>query len=193
MLITPRAGLWTPGRRRPPDALSLYAASGVAALIDTPLTYEHMESVGAGLGTGGFIVYDDRTDPIELAGAVSRFLSVESCGQCNACKLGTGAITAMLQRIDAGEGTETDLEEIRKRCITVTDQNRCYLPVGEQLMVGSTMDAFEPAFRAHLGTPCPSDRQVTVPKIVSIDENSGEVVYDTAHARKRPDWSYADQ
>jgi NADH:ubiquinone oxidoreductase subunit F (NADH-binding) len=64
--------------------------------LDVPLTYEAMEALGTGLGTGGFIVYDDRTDPVELAAAVSRFLSVESCGQCPACKLGTMRVTEIL-------------------------------------------------------------------------------------------------
>ncbi|MGI9614725.1 MAG: NADH-quinone oxidoreductase subunit F, partial [Acidimicrobiales bacterium] len=78
------------GGGTPPGRAVKYVLSGVsnpiirADHLDTPLTYEHTEAIGAGLGTGGFIVFDDRTDPVELAGAVSRFLSVESCGQCPA-------------------------------------------------------------------------------------------------------------
>ncbi len=77
-----------------------YVLSGISnpvlpgELTETPLTYEHMDAAGAGLGTGGFIVYDDRTDPAELAHAVSTFLAVESCGQCSACKLGCQHVTA---------------------------------------------------------------------------------------------------
>ena len=83
-----------------------YVLSGISnpvlhgELINTRLTYEDMEAVGAGLGTGGFIVYDDRTDPAELAHAVSTFLGVESCGQCSACKLGCQHVTGILAGLD---------------------------------------------------------------------------------------------
>jgi NADH-quinone oxidoreductase subunit F len=40
---------------------------------------------------------------VQVVAELSRFLAVESCGQCNACKLGTGAITDMLEAICAGD------------------------------------------------------------------------------------------
>ena len=73
--------------------------------LDAPLSYEGLEAAGGGLGAAGFIVYDDTADMIAVARAVSRFLYVESCGQCPPCKFGTGAITTILDRILAGDGT----------------------------------------------------------------------------------------
>ena len=61
----------------------------------------------------------------------SRFLYVESCGQCPACKLGCGAVTDGLDRLAAAEATPEDVETIAYRLRTVTDGNRCYLPVQE--------------------------------------------------------------
>ena len=147
------------------------------AMFDTPLGFDEMREAGSGMGSGGFVVYGESHCIVRVLATLSYFLAVESCGQCNACKLGTGAITDLLQRIDRGEGDGTDLEAILKRNATVTDQNRCYLPVGEQLMVDSTVRAFEDEFLAHLGEPCPSDLDVPVPKIVNIDEDTGEVTY----------------
>ena len=74
----------------------------VAADLDTPLSYEAFAAIGSGLGAAGFIVYDDRTCIVELAHAFSRFLYVESCGQCPACKLGTQAITERLAECRRG-------------------------------------------------------------------------------------------
>ena len=77
-----------------------------AAQLDTPFSYEAFEAAGSGLGAAGFIVYDDTACMVEVAAMFSRFLSVESCGQCPPCKLGTGEITAALDRIATGERHE---------------------------------------------------------------------------------------
>ncbi len=77
--------------------------------LGTPVSYEGFEAIGSGLGSAGFIVYDDTTCMVEVTAMLSRFLSVESCGQCPPCKLGTAAITDALDRIVAGTGTDLDL------------------------------------------------------------------------------------
>ena len=160
---------------------------------DTPLTFDAMSEAGTGLGSAGFVVYDESHCIVKVLATLSRFLAIESCGQCNACKLGTGEITELLEKVDRGAGTQIDLETILKRTHTVTDQNRCYLPVGEQIMVGSTIERFVDEFTEHVGTECWSDREVAVPLIEHIDEDTGEVIYHQRYHLKQPDWSYADE
>ena len=118
--------------------------------LDTPLTYEHMAAAGAGLGAGGYIVYDDSVCMVEVACTLSRFLYVESCGQCPPCKLGTGQITEILDRIRTGKGVDADLAEIEKRLRFVTDGNRCFLPVQERspASCASTRPTSPPTSRA---------------------------------------------
>ncbi len=165
-----------------------YVLSGVsnpvirADYLDVPLTYEAMEAVGAGLGTGGFIVFDDRTDPVELAWAVSRFLSVESCGQCPACKLGTGRITELLAT-DSPEIGSAVVAEVSARLANVTDASRCFLPAQEQRLVASLV----PDMRIS-GLRRPA-RGLLVTKIVDLVD--GRFVLDDSQARKQPDWTYA--
>ena len=165
-----------------------YVLSGVsnpvirADHLDTPLTYEAMEAIGAGLGTGGFIVFDDRTDPTELAYAVSRFLSVESCGQCPACKLGTGRVTDLL------DGSEplgpNGFAELSARLGSVTDSSRCFLPSQEQRLIASLV----PDMRAEsLRT---SGRGLLITKILDLEGD--HFALDLSQARKQPDWSYRD-
>ena len=67
--------------------------------LDAPLSYEGLDGAGAGLGSAGFIVFDDSRNMLSVVRMVSRFLYVESCGQCRACKYGTGEIQA--GRLDA--------------------------------------------------------------------------------------------
>ncbi|MBW3659938.1 MAG: SLBB domain-containing protein, partial [Actinobacteria bacterium] len=161
--------------------------------LDTPLTFDDMSEAGTGLGSGGFMVYDSSHCIVRILLTLSHFLAIESCGQCPPCKLNSTEITDLLAKVDRGEGTQRDLEDILKRTHQVTDQNRCYLPVGEQIMVGTTIERFVDEFVAHAGEPCPSDREVPVPLIDDIDEDTGEVTYHPRYHLKQADWSYADR
>ena len=160
-----------------------------AAELATPLSYEAFRAIGSGLGAAGFIVYDDTACMVEVARQFSRFLYVESCGQCPACKTGCGEITAHLDAIEAGTGTTRDIENIRAWLQQVTDGNRCYLGAEEQGLIASILRAFPEEFVAHIeGGRCPRPRDLPLPKLVELRD--GHATYDTAQYRKRPDWTY---
>jgi NADH-quinone oxidoreductase subunit F len=156
--------------------------------LGTPVSYEGMEAVGSGLGSCGFIVYDDTTSAVELAQVVSRFLYVESCGQCPACKLGTGAITEQLDALLSGELGGDEIEVIGARLRSVTDGNRCYLPVEEQRVVASLLRAFPEEFADAKDGAAPATRGLQIAKLVDIRD--GVAVYDDRQSRKLPDWTY---
>jgi NADH-quinone oxidoreductase subunit F len=176
------------------DVMAMY--SGVSNtvitpdLLDLPLDFDSFGEAGTGLGSGGFMVYGAHRDIVQVCAVLARFLAVESCGQCLACKLGTAELFERLDKLVRGEGTRADLEEIRKRCITVTDQNRCYLPVGASLLIASTLETFPEAFSAHVGVASDPAVAVEVPKITDFDEDAGELLLDPDYYRKQADWSY---
>jgi NADH-quinone oxidoreductase subunit F len=157
--------------------------------LDAPMTYEDLAKIDSGLGAMGFVVYDDTTDMLEVARGISRFLYVESCGQCPACKFGTGEVTAYLDRISDGEGTDHDIAVIGARLDSVTDANRCYLGAQEQIVISSLLRQFPEEFAAHLEGAEPAP-EVPVAKLVDIRD--GVALYDERQARKRPDWTYAE-
>jgi NADH-quinone oxidoreductase subunit F len=159
--------------------------------LDTPLGFDTMGAVGTGLGSGGFVVYDDSACIVRAVLAYSRFLSIESCAQCPACKHGTGAITELLERIDRGERSEADVETILARALTVTDAQRCALPTGESLLAQSAIQVFGSEFAEHFGRACPRPRELPVPKIVDFDEHAGDFRLDERYHLKQPDWTYA--
>ena len=174
------------GGGMPENRAVKYVLSGVsnpvirADHLDVPLTYEHLEAIGTGLGAAGFMVFDDRTDPVELARSVSRFLWVESCGQCPACKLGTGRITEILGDVDPSAGSA--FAELSARLDAVTDSARCFLPSQEQRLVRSLVPDMRTAgLRAH-------DRGLLITKLVDLVDD--RFVLDERHAHKRPDWTY---
>lgn len=160
-----------------------------AGQLDVPLSYEGFDAIGSGMGSAGFIVHDDTSCMVNAAYVYSRFLAVESCGQCPPCKLGSGEITEHLQRLETGGGGEDDIHGIGHWLQRVTDGNRCFLAVEEQQMVSSVLRAFPEEFAEHaeLGR-CPRPRTIPMPKIVDLE--GGRAAYDESFWRKRPDWTY---
>ncbi len=159
--------------------------------MDTALDFNSMAAIGSGLGSGGYVVYDDAMCAVAVARAFSRFLAVESCGQCPPCKLGSTRITETLEIIEEGKGDAVDVGVLQRTLATVTDANRCFLGQEEQRVVGSLLEKFPEDFEAHLAGTCPLRHDVMVPKIKDFD-STGHFVYDERQLYKRPDWSYAD-
>lgn len=189
--LVERAGGPRPGR-------TLQAAfSGVANAVipsehfGAPVSYEGLTAVGSGMGSAGFVFYDDSACMVEVARELSRFLYVESCGQCRSCKFGSGEITRKLELLTEGAGSELDVEVIGARLLSVTDQTRCYLAAEEQIMISSILRTFPEEFALHLEGRCsvPEARPIVVPKLVDVVD--GTATYDTRHAHKQPDWTYA--
>jgi NADH-quinone oxidoreductase subunit F len=157
--------------------------------LDVPMDFDSMRRIGSGLGAGGFAVFDDSACLVRAAYLYSRFLSVESCGQCPACKFGTGEATRVLQQIEAGSGSEPDVELLMQRARGSTDGQKCALPTGESLLVQSLVLVFGDEFRAHLGAACPLPRDLPFHKIVDRDDAAGKFRYDAGYATRQPDWT----
>jgi len=170
------------------------AVSGVANrivpadLFDTPLTYEDMQRIGSGLGAAGFMVFDDRTDPVAVAHGVASFLAVESCGQCEPCKRDGLAIADHLERLRASNGDERDVDGIVDRLSTVTDGARCYLASQQARVIGSVLAHFADEFDAHAR----GEREASLPLLVApiVDIRGGRAIVDETQASKQPDWSH---
>ena len=171
------------------------AFSGVANPVlpfdqfGAPLSYEGMEAAGSGLGSAGFVVFDDTACMVEVARLFSRFLYVESCGQCPPCKRGSGEITALLERVEGGDATDREVAAIGGWLRSVTDGARCFLATEEREVVSSILRTFPFEFAEHLdGAGCPRPRPLPLAKIVDLAD--GRVTYDDRQYRKRPDWTY---
>jgi NADH:ubiquinone oxidoreductase subunit F (NADH-binding) len=161
-----------------------------ATAFDVAISPEDFAARGSGLGAVGFVLYDDSRDMLSVARELSRFLAVESCGQCPPCKDGSMAITERLLAIEEGRGTDLDLPVIEARLRTVTDGNRCFLGQEEQQLISSLLRTFPDDVAAHLegrGRPL---RVTNVPLVKDITDD-GQVVYDERHPFKQPDWTYS--
>ncbi len=177
-----------------PGTRVVAAMSGVAnpllpeALLDTPLTYEAMEAAGAGLGSAGFIIFDDTTDLVAVAAGVSRFLAVESCGQCTPCKQDGGTLAALLDRLRASTADEDDLAVIEGKLATVADSARCYLATQHERVVASVLALFPDQVRAHATREVGEAEVELIAAILDLKDE--RAVLDERHRDKQPDWSF---
>jgi NADH-quinone oxidoreductase subunit F len=67
--------------------------------LDTPLTFEGVRSIGASLGSGVVMLFDDSVDLKEILARITKFFHHESCGQCVPCRVGTIRQEEILERL----------------------------------------------------------------------------------------------
>ena len=58
------------------------------AMLDTPLGFEELDAVGALLGHGGIVAWDESADVRDIAVHLFEFCDAESCGKCFPCRIG---------------------------------------------------------------------------------------------------------
>jgi NADH-quinone oxidoreductase subunit F len=159
--------------------------------LDTPVTYEDMQQIGSGVGSAGFMVFDDGDDIAAVAAGVSRFLAVESCGQCTPCKQDGLILSERLAKVCHGDAGEHDLEEIAKRATTVGDRARCYLALQHQAVVASVVDRFPDVLRAHVSGDAAPVEPILIAEMVDIRQ--GKALVDERFRDKQPDWTYDEE
>jgi NADH:ubiquinone oxidoreductase subunit F (NADH-binding) len=162
-----------------------------ASALDAPLSWEGLAAAGGGLGSAGFIVIDDEVDILAVAHGVSRFLSVESCGQCTPCKQDGEAITAILDRARSSAPDADDGDQLVVLTGRVTDGARCFLAQQHQLVVTSLLSAFPEALAAHAepGRAQPAEPFPVVPLLDIVD---GQAVLALDELDVAPDWNVGE-
>lgn len=60
--------------------------------LDVPVTFEDLHAIGAGLGHGGVVAFDEHTSVAALVEHVFSFGAYESCGKCTPCRVGSAEV-----------------------------------------------------------------------------------------------------
>ena len=92
---------------------------------DTPLDYEDFNAVGAMLGHGGVVVFDDNVDMLEQARFAMEFCAVESCGKCTPCRIGSVRGVELIDKIRKNENSLANLELLEELCETLELGSLC--------------------------------------------------------------------
>ncbi|MCY2939105.1 MAG: NAD(P)H-dependent oxidoreductase subunit E [Planctomycetota bacterium] len=111
-LISQAGGV--PGNR-PIQAVLLGGAAGGfvgPAQLDVPLTLEGTRAIGASLGSGVVMVFDDSADLGDTLARIAAFFRDESCGQCVPCRVGVTRQEELVGRLRHGQTIGSPADEL---------------------------------------------------------------------------------
>ena len=128
-----------------------------ASLIDTPIDYDSLISIGSMMGSGGLIVMDEDNCMVDIAKFFLEFTVDESCGKCTPCRIGTKRLLEILDKITKGNGTLEDLDRLELLCHSIKNASLCGLGQTAPNPVLSTLRYFRDEYVAHVvDKKCPA-------------------------------------
>ncbi len=128
-----------------------------ASLIDTPIDYDSLISIGSMMGSGGLIVMDEDTCMVDIAKFFLEFTVDESCGKCAPCRIGTKRLLEILTKITKGEGTLEDIDKLEELCYSIKNAALCGLGQTAPNPILSTLRYFRDEYVAHVvDKKCPA-------------------------------------
>jgi NADH-quinone oxidoreductase subunit F len=131
---------WTPGGSSTP----LFTAEH----LDVPLDFEGAAEAGSMLGTTAVMVFNETVSVPWAVMKWTEFYEHESCGKCTPCREGTYWLVGILQRMVAGNGTESDIETLLDICDNVLGRSFCALGDGAVSPITSGIQYFRDEFLA---------------------------------------------
>lgn len=117
--------------------------------FDTPLDYEAFAALGAVVGHGGIVAFDDSVDMAEQARYAMEFCAIESCGKCTPCRIGSTRGVEVIQRIQKDEKRPQQIALLRDLCDTMLHGSLCAMGGMTPYPVLSALNHFPEDFGAN--------------------------------------------
>jgi NADH:ubiquinone oxidoreductase subunit F (NADH-binding) len=114
-------------------------------LLDVPLDYASSQN-GISLGAGAFLVCDQSVSVVAFLRELLQFFTVESCGKCTPCRVGTWRALDILTRMASGQGHPGDVDELRALSDNMLLASFCGLGQAVPIPMNSAMSNFEEEF-----------------------------------------------
>jgi NADH:ubiquinone oxidoreductase subunit F (NADH-binding)/NAD-dependent dihydropyrimidine dehydrogenase PreA subunit len=129
-----------------------------ASLCDCAVDFDALRAAGGMMGSGGFIVLDDRDCMVDVSRYFMEFTQSESCGKCTCCRIGTKRMLEILERLCNGEGRLEDIDFLEELARDVAVGSLCGLGKTAPNPVLSALTHFRSEFEAHAEGRCPAGR-----------------------------------
>ncbi|HYA16023.1 MAG TPA: NADH-quinone oxidoreductase subunit NuoF [Bryobacteraceae bacterium] len=130
---------------------------------DVAMDYDSVAAIKSMLGSGGVVVMDEDTDMVRAALRIMRFYAHESCGWCIPCREGTTWLRKLLQRLDEGHGTSSDIDLVNDLSKNMLGRTFCPLGDAAAMPTISFVEKFRDEFEAKIAKSArPAERLVTV-------------------------------
>ena len=98
-------------------------------VLDTPMDYASVRTLGADLGSASIIVIDDTVSIDWIINKTIHFFKHESCGKCTPCREGTYWMSNIVERLEHGHPGPASVELLLN--VARQMQNKCLCPLGE--------------------------------------------------------------
>ncbi|MBM0107158.1 formate dehydrogenase [Steroidobacter sp. S1-65] len=118
-----------------------------ASQFDTAIDYEALSNIGALLGHGGVVAFDDTVDMAGMARYAMEFCAKESCGKCTPCRIGSTRGVELMDRVIANIDRERNLQLVEELCDTLLHGSLCGLGGMTPFPVQSALKYFPEDFR----------------------------------------------
>ena len=102
-------------------------------MLDVQMDFNNLREYAAVLGSGAILVMDENADVISMLQSVLHFFKHESCGHCVPCRLGTGQLVKIVDRIASGKGSQEDIDKMVRISEVMRDTSFC--PLGQSLVL----------------------------------------------------------
>lgn len=122
----------------------------VESQLDSKMDFDSLSKIDAMIGSGGLVVMDEDTCMVEVARFFMNFTQRESCGKCVPCREGTKRMLEILERIVAGNGKLSDLDELEELADMIENTALCGLGKSAPKPVISTIHAFRKEYEEHI-------------------------------------------
>jgi NADH-quinone oxidoreductase subunit F len=119
-------------------------------MMSLDMDFDSIQKAGSGLGSGAVIVMDETVCMVKMLERISHFYMEESCGQCTPCREGTGWVYRLVHRIEHGEGTLSDLENLRRVAKNIEGRTICAFGEAAAWPVGGMLKHFYDEFVYHV-------------------------------------------
>jgi formate dehydrogenase iron-sulfur subunit len=119
--------------------------------LDIPMDYEAFSAIGAIVGHGGIVVFDDSVNMAAQARFAMEFCAIESCGKCTPCRIGSTRGVEVIDRLVAGIDREKNLDLLVELCDTMEDASLCAMGTMTPYPVRSVIKHFVEDFGAMEG------------------------------------------
>jgi NADH-quinone oxidoreductase subunit F len=130
-------------------------------MMNLDMDFDSIQKAGSGLGSGAVIVMDETVCMVRMLARISKFYMEESCGQCTPCREGTGWLYRMVSRIEQGQGTLADIENLRRAAKNIEGRTICAFGEAAAWPVGGMLKHFYDEFVAHVEHGrCPVEKEV---------------------------------
>jgi formate dehydrogenase iron-sulfur subunit len=117
-----------------------------ASQFDTAIDYEALSGIGALLGHGGIVAFDDTVDMAHMARFAMEFCAIESCGKCTPCRIGSTRGVEVIDRIRYGVDRDGNLRLLEDLCETMVEGSLCGLGGMTPIPVRSVLRHFREDF-----------------------------------------------